>query len=689
MIFLELDNFKDVNLVIDKANDTFIQKQFVSSGDVDGRTLTVQLTNGGEIGASKNTQMNLRWNNLANGITDLSAFELIDASKSIFRIEYPQNMLTPGDVKANIQIIQDEKVTHLRTFTITVQRLAGNDKGFVENAQYSALVRTLSDANKFRTDIDTLAESKADWEDLNRTDANLDALDQKKADKTSLSTTNATVASLASNKVDKGGNEQITLPMLSQEVKESMTGGSVAVVGTGGVNTTNLADKSVTPIKLATSGYQVMLSGSVVARYDSVANTLEIPSGIQAMQQAASSNGVGVAVNASVISSTPNAGWLVYDTADKLIKLNNTPTSTQSKCGYIWKNHVDGPKCVLFGIDVYVDGFKQQTSDLDNLKNGNYYVLPIGGKFIWNKFENRLYYPQKIHLNNGYKEIKLSIVEAADYTQSLPEYIDLSASAGWIIFNHKAGTFRIGTLPGKNEMIFGYWQRDTNTLAINCAPSLIAIKTSKAAFLGDSITEGVNTTKTYWQYIDDDVASGVNAVGYGVGGTTVAVQSTRTDSFLERKDTVSEDSNVIVIFGGTNDYGASNALGAIDDGLDNTFLGAYSQLIDWYHVNRPNAKIICCTPLRRYYKGSTTVWKDAHTVENSQGLTLQDYAQAVRDVAREKCVPLVDLYFDSGLDPRLDNVRTQYMTDGLHPNAAGHQYFYKLIMRKIEEVMNK
>ena len=58
------------------------------------------------------------------------------------------------------------------------------------------------------------------------------------------------VTSIANGKVDKNGNEQITLSMLSQEVKEALTGGSVAVVGEGAVNTSNIVDKAITQNKI-------------------------------------------------------------------------------------------------------------------------------------------------------------------------------------------------------------------------------------------------------------------------------------------------------------------------------------------------------------------------------------------------------------------------------------------------------
>lgn len=71
-----------------------------------------------------------------------------------------------------------------------------------------------------------------------------------KADKTALANTNQQVSGLANGKVDKGGASQVTMAMLSQEVKMSMTGGSVAVVGKDAVNTSNVVDNAITLAKV-------------------------------------------------------------------------------------------------------------------------------------------------------------------------------------------------------------------------------------------------------------------------------------------------------------------------------------------------------------------------------------------------------------------------------------------------------
>lgn len=277
---MELNQFRDVDLVIDKANDNFIQRQFVSQGDYKGRTMTVQVTDNGLIGKVIGLTLNLRWQNQASGLADLTAFECIDEENSIFRIEYPEHMMTPGKVVANIQVIQNGKVTHLKSFELTVQKLAGEMTGIVEKAEYGALVAVLSDANKFRTDIERLGMDKADKTALAETDAEVAELDSTKADKTALANTNQQVSGLASNKVDKGGASQVTMGMLSQEVKTAMTGGSVAVVGKDAVSTTNIVDRSVTLNKVTRNlAFPTIGLGNGVPNYDTATKTLTFNAG--------------------------------------------------------------------------------------------------------------------------------------------------------------------------------------------------------------------------------------------------------------------------------------------------------------------------------------------------------------------------------------------------------------------------
>lgn len=207
---LELDQFRDVDLVIDRANDSFVQKQFVSQGDYKGRTLTVQVTNNGNVGEVPGLTLNLNWHNEASGLTDLTAFAIVSKTSSIFKIEYPEHMMTPGKVLASIQVIQNGKVINLKEFELTVQSLAGQPVGIVQKAEFSALVAVLADSNKFRTDINDLGDKK----------------------------------------VDKNGASQVTWSMVSQEVREKILGDSApATVGVGAVLDENVVNGAIGPLK--------------------------------------------------------------------------------------------------------------------------------------------------------------------------------------------------------------------------------------------------------------------------------------------------------------------------------------------------------------------------------------------------------------------------------------------------------
>lgn len=232
---LELDQFRDVDLVIDRANDSFVQKQFVSQGDYKGRTLTVQVTNNGNVGEVPGLALNLRWHNLASGLTDLTAFSVLDKENSVFRIEYPEHMLTPGKVVASIQVLQGGKSTFTKEFAIMVQNLLGELTGVIEKAEFSALVAALAETNIWSTKIQMLDLKKADKTELNDSMAEVQSQLNTKASIDSVDNLSDVVA----KKRDK--DVLINSGDISDELRS-------AIAGTG-VIAQNVADKTITPEK--------------------------------------------------------------------------------------------------------------------------------------------------------------------------------------------------------------------------------------------------------------------------------------------------------------------------------------------------------------------------------------------------------------------------------------------------------
>ena len=201
------------------------------------------------------------------------------------------------------------------------------------------------------------------------------------------------------------------------------------------------------------------------------------------------------------------------------------------------------------------------------------------------------------------------------------------------------------------------------------------LKGKKIVFLGDSITEGCGTSDEehiYWSVIGKQ--TGAQVFGYGIGGTRIAPQRVVTAEnpwdryFASRVEQMEPDADIVVIFGGTNDFGHGDAaLGTIHERTDDTFYGAYHLLLQKVFARYPAARVLVMTPLHRL--------SEDETLYNERGVrragALSVYVRAIREVAEFYGVTVVDLYANCPIQPKVDIQRQMYMPDGLHPNDAG------------------
>ena len=67
------------------------------------------------------------------------------------------------------------------------------------------------------------------------------------------------------------------------------------------------------------------------------------------------------------------------------------------------------------------------------------------------------------------------------------------------------------------------------------------------------------------------------------------------------------------------------------------------------------------------------------------GATLSDYVDAVKTVCANNSVSVIDLHTECTLDPSDPAVRSEFMPDGLHPNASGHKVIADIIESHIRE----
>lgn len=140
------------------------------------------------------------------------------------------------------------------------------------------------------------------------------------------------------------------------------------------------------------------------------------------------------------------------------------------------------------------------------------------------------------------------------------------------------------------------------------------------------------------------------------------------------------DYDIITVMGGTNDYGhGTAALGTINDETGaNTIYGSVKYLINKILSIKPDMKIFFCTqPFRLHY--STEPAPGGYEA-NSNGLTMENIANAISDCCKHYGIPCFDFYHCSNWNPytvrRDENdsiVSNIYTNDGLHPkNGDGN-----------------
>ena len=210
-----------------------------------------------------------------------------------------------------------------------------------------------------------------------------------------------------------------------------------------------------------------------------------------------------------------------------------------------------------------------------------------------------------------------------------------------------------------------------------------------AVFVGDSITAGVGTTKTYYQFLEESLGfSSVTTMG--ISGSCIGSASDYGQSnqpLINRYHTI-PSADLIVIFMGTNDYGHETPLGSASDTQDGTFYGALNTIVPALVAAHPSSKIVFVTSLHRYGAGTSKILGTKFTYDhlpNGVGAALGDYVDAVKTVCANNDVSVIDLYAECSLDPSEEQVRTAYMPDGIHPNAAGHELVASIMESHIRD----
>ncbi len=207
-------------------------------------------------------------------------------------------------------------------------------------------------------------------------------------------------------------------------------------------------------------------------------------------------------------------------------------------------------------------------------------------------------------------------------------------------------------------------------------------------FLGDSITEGAGVEwapeKRYDNLLKEKC--GIINNNYGIGGTRIAHQIKPSNrpvydlSFCGRAYTMDKNADIIIVYGGTNDYGHGDApFGSLNDKTPETYCGGVDFLMNTLKTEYPKAKLLFLAPARR--NGD-----EAPNSAHRGGKALKSYVDVIVEKGKQYGIPVINLYEELGINPNIEADREKYTTDGLHLSVDGHvkladlviEYFKKL-----------
>ena len=215
----------------------------------------------------------------------------------------------------------------------------------------------------------------------------------------------------------------------------------------------------------------------------------------------------------------------------------------------------------------------------------------------------------------------------------------------------------------------------------------------KVLFLGDSITQGVGVSAPQNRYTDVFARlSGAEIFNYGISGTRIARQLSSTENspsfdrnFVDRSLEMNDEADIIVVFGGTNDYGHGDAeFGRMGDRSEYTFYGAFYTLAEYLIDKYGREKVCFILPIPRYNQNCPLGSPERQSMERFAGTEIHlfgEYVEAEREILSSLSVNYLD-FSDIFPEPK-EAGASELFVDGLHPNDVGHRLIAERIVNYV------
>ncbi len=194
----------------------------------------------------------------------------------------------------------------------------------------------------------------------------------------------------------------------------------------------------------------------------------------------------------------------------------------------------------------------------------------------------------------------------------------------------------------------------------------------KIACLGDSITAAANLEgeEGYLSYaypsVLKELLGAEEVYNLGIGGSSIGRYW--SDAFVERYTQIPEDTDIIIVMGGTNDGFclSEKEFGSLTERKTQTFCGDLDELMRGLKENYPEADIFFATPL-------PNILQDYLMRERTYLLPQKNLSDVILTLSAAYDFQVIDLYNSNILDSHDADIVADYMPDGVHANKAGYR----------------
>ena len=214
------------------------------------------------------------------------------------------------------------------------------------------------------------------------------------------------------------------------------------------------------------------------------------------------------------------------------------------------------------------------------------------------------------------------------------------------------------------------------------AESTIDFSDKKIACLGDSITAATNLEgqenylEMSYPYQLGEVLNAGEMVNLGIGGSSIGRYW--DNAFVDRYKEIPEDSDIIIVMGGTNDgfCASEKELGSLQEREKRTFAGDLDELLKGLKKDYPDAEIVLVTPL-------PNILHDMLRRDRKDVLPQSSFVAIMKQLSEEYEIPVIDLYGSGILDSHDAAVIHSFIPDGVHGNEMGYRYLAEHIAAEL------